>query len=88
MELPWIRLAVDFAVLDIFCPDLLQYVFGEKFLKQFLSRGNTCYGLLRHFHICMSHKIYKFHPHSNVYLPPCMHHDPSCVIFGGVAGKC
>jgi len=68
MELPWIRLAVDFAVLDIFCPNLLQYVFEEKFLKQFLSRGNTFYGLLKHFYICMSHKIYKFHPHSNVCL--------------------
>jgi hypothetical protein len=51
MELPWIRLAVDFAVLDIFCPDLLQYVFEKEFLKQFLSRGNTCYGLLKHLHI-------------------------------------
>jgi hypothetical protein len=49
MELPWIRLAVDFAGLDIFCTDLLQYVFQESFLKQFLSRGNTCYGLLKYF---------------------------------------
>ena len=68
MELPWIRLAVDFAILDIFCPDLLEYVFEEKFLKQFLSRGNTFYDL-KHFHICMSHKIYRFHPQSNVCLP-------------------
>jgi hypothetical protein len=49
MELPWIRLALDFAVLDIFCPDLLQYIFEEEFLQQFLSRGNACYMLLNHF---------------------------------------
>jgi hypothetical protein len=45
MELPWIKLAVDFAVLNIFSPDLLQYVFEEEFLKQFLSRGNACHVL-------------------------------------------
>lgn len=49
MELPWIRLALDFAVLDIFCPDLLQYIFEKEFLQQFLSRGNACYILLKHF---------------------------------------
>jgi hypothetical protein len=49
MEFPWIRLALEFAVLDIFCPDLLQYIFEEEFLQQFLSRGNACYMLLKHF---------------------------------------
>jgi hypothetical protein len=57
MELPWIRLAVDFAALDIFCPDLLQYVFEEEFLKRFLSRGNTYYGLLKHIIFVELHKV-------------------------------
>ncbi|XP_033608909.1 uncharacterized protein LOC111868360 isoform X2 [Cryptotermes secundus] len=32
MEFPWLRLALDFAVLDIFCPDLLRYVFDYNLL--------------------------------------------------------
>jgi hypothetical protein len=49
MEFPWIRLALDFAVLDIFCPDLLQHVFDEEFLQQFLSRGNASFVLLKYY---------------------------------------
>jgi hypothetical protein len=49
MEFPWIRMALDFAVLDIFCPDLLQYVFDKEFLQEFLSRGNASFVLLKHY---------------------------------------
>ncbi|KAJ9599840.1 hypothetical protein L9F63_009880, partial [Diploptera punctata] len=38
IEFPWLRLALNFAALDIYSPELLQHVFQEEFLNKFLSR--------------------------------------------------
>lgn len=68
MELPWIRLAVDFAVLDIFCPDLLQYVFEEEFLRQFLARD---YNLLDRLQLLLLHQaVVTLYPSYSGVLPP------------------
>lgn len=38
VEFPWLRLALNFAALDICSPELLHHVFQEEFLNKFLSR--------------------------------------------------
>ncbi|XP_021930969.1 uncharacterized protein LOC110835248 isoform X3 [Zootermopsis nevadensis] len=68
MELPWIRLALDFAVLDIFCPDLLQYIFEKEFLQQFLSRE---YSLLDHLQLLLLYQaVVTLYPTYSGVLPP------------------
>ncbi|KAJ4447952.1 hypothetical protein ANN_09962, partial [Periplaneta americana] len=66
--LPWLRLALDFALLDIYCPDLLQFVLHKDFLEQFLARE---YNLLDRLQLLLLYQaVVTMYPSYSGILPP------------------
>ncbi|XP_066995295.2 FAST kinase domain-containing protein 2, mitochondrial isoform X2 [Anabrus simplex] len=47
VALPWIKLAVELASLNCFPSHLIEYIFGESFLKKFLARENNFLDLMQ-----------------------------------------
>nr|CAD7401538.1 unnamed protein product [Timema poppensis] len=68
LELPWIKISVNLALLDCFFNPLLERVFQEDFLKKFLDRK---YNLLDHLQLLtLYHAVFTLHPTYSGPLPP------------------
>nr|CAD7394949.1 unnamed protein product [Timema cristinae] len=68
LELPWIKISVNLALLDCFFNPLLERVFQENFLKTFLDRKNN---LLDHLQLLtLYHAVFTLHPTYSGPLPP------------------
>ncbi|PSN30798.1 hypothetical protein C0J52_15293 [Blattella germanica] len=68
LELPWIRVAVDLAALDVYPPELLKLIFDEEFLNQFFSRD---YNILDRLQLLLLYQaIVTLYPSYSGPLPP------------------